>query len=101
MRSALQDSTLYIEVSSEPAGFSAIEAGLSGCNLVLGDSEWSSEHFGDSATYVDPESVDSIKDGVNQALRKEVPLNELHERLKYHLSEQNINMLFDVIQEVS
>jgi len=100
MRSALQDSSLFIEVSSEPAGFSAIEAGLSGCNMVLTDSEWSTEHFGDCATYVDPNSIKAIQDGVHSALGKTVPTTQLQNRLKHHLSEQNINKLYDVLQEV-
>lgn len=101
MRSALQDSSIFIEVSSEPAGFSAIEAGLSGCNLVLGDSDWSLEHFGHFATYVNPDSIDSIQQGIQQAQASQVPLSELQEKLKYHLSEQNIIMLFDILQDVT
>ncbi|MFK5947338.1 MAG: glycosyltransferase [Methylococcales bacterium] len=101
MRSALQGSSLYIEVTPEPAGFSAIEAGLSGCSMVLADTEWSNEHFGDYANYVDPESVDSIKDGMSLALDSENVNDELPKRLKHHLSEQNINVLFDILLEAS
>ncbi len=101
MRSALQDSSLYIEVTPEPAGFSAIEAGLSGCNLVLADSEWSHEHFADCANYVDPESVDSIKNGIALALNNQTPVEQLQKKLQHHLSEQNINVLYDILLEAS
>ena len=101
MRSALQDSSLYIEVTPEPAGFSAIEAGLSGCNLVLADSEWSHEHFADCANYVDPESVDSITNGIALALNNQTPVEQLQKKLQHHLSEQNINVLYDILLEAS
>lgn len=101
MRSALQDSLLYIEVTPEPAGFSAIEAGLSGCNLVLADSEWSTEHFGDFANYVDPYSKESVKNAMTAALNSKNAGNELQNRLKHHLSEQNINVLFNILQEAA
>ncbi len=101
MRSALQDSSLFIEVTPEPAGFSALEAGLSGCALVLADSEWSIEHFGELANYVTPESIGSVKNGITVALEKEKPGMQLQKRLKHHLSEQNINVLFDILVEAS
>lgn len=101
MRSALQDSLLYIEVTPEPAGFSAIEAGLSGCSLVLADSEWSVEHFGDYANYVEPESIESIKNGITVAVKNDKPGRRLQEVLKHHLSGQNIDVLLGILLETS
>lgn len=99
IRSALQDSSVYIEVTPEPAGFSAIEAGLSGCNLVLADSEWSTEHFGKLATYVNPMSVESISKGMMAASERRESLKDLQSLLKHHLHEHNIKILFDVLLE--
>ena len=78
----------------------AIEAGLSGCNMVLSESDWSFEHFGDLVTYVNPDSIPSIKAGILSALNKKAKVKELKNKLEHHLSEQNINKLYGVLQEV-
>ena len=70
MRSALQDSLMYIELSYEPAGLSALDAGLSGCNLILNDLEWSYEHFEENATYVDPDSIESVLQNASNWISK-------------------------------
>lgn len=67
-RSALQNCRAYLEVSLEPPGNSALEAGASGVPLVLTDCTWSREHFGDYAFYADPSSKDSILKAVKAAL---------------------------------
>jgi len=69
LRSALQQCKVYIEIPLEPAGLSAIEAGLAGAPLVLSDDEWSREHFGSCVEYVDPQDSASIALGVANALR--------------------------------
>lgn len=68
VRAALQEALFYIEVSHEPPGLSAIEAGLSGCRLLLSDSDWSREHFGDRAIYADPNDEAAIARGVDEVL---------------------------------
>lgn len=70
VRSALQEALFYIEVSFEPAGLSAIEAGLSGCRLLLNDLAWSREHFGDHAVYADPYSDKDISRAVDEVLER-------------------------------
>lgn len=68
LRSALQNCTVYLETSMEPAGLSAIEAGLAGASLVLSDDPWTREHFGDLVIAVDPQDPVSINNGVQQVL---------------------------------
>lgn len=70
LRSAYQNCRLYLEVPFEPPGMSALEAGLAGAPLVLADGPWSREYFADHATLVDPNSPDSIRDGVRAALAR-------------------------------
>jgi hypothetical protein len=68
VRSALQEALFYIEVPYEPPGLSAIEAGLAGCRLLLSDSEWSREHFGEAAVYADPTSDESISQAIDEVI---------------------------------
>jgi glycogen synthase len=44
----------------EPFGLAALEAGLAGCALVLGDIASLREVWGDAATYVDPFDDDHL-----------------------------------------
>jgi glycosyltransferase involved in cell wall biosynthesis len=78
--SALQECSLFIEPSLEPPGKSSIEAAVSGAPMLLSDSRWSREHFGDDVTYVDPLCPVSIVDGVESALSKNKS-NELARRI--------------------
>ena len=70
VRSAFQNSRIYVELSLEPAGLSALEAGLSGCRMLLSDSAWSREHFLSHAEYVDPLSRKSISVGIERVLMR-------------------------------
>lgn len=82
VRSAFQNARFYVELSLEPAGLSALEAGLSGCRVLLSDSDWSREHFLDHAEYVDPLSSASISAGVDRVLQRPV----FNGALQNHLS---------------
>jgi len=70
IRSALQSSLFYMELPFEPPGLSAIEAGLSGCRMLLSDSDWAREHFCDHAVYVDPASESAIAEGIELVLER-------------------------------
>ena len=71
VRSAFQCARFYVELSFEPAGLSSLDAGLSGCRLLLSDSEWSKEHFLEYAEYADPLSSTSISQGVDRVMQRE------------------------------
>lgn len=45
LRAAFAASTLYLEIPSEPAGLSALEAGCLGKNIVLNAGNWTAEQF--------------------------------------------------------
>jgi hypothetical protein len=68
VRSAFQNALFYVELSHEPAGLSALEAGLSGCRLLLSDSAWSREHFLDHAEYVNQTSREDISAGIDRIM---------------------------------
>jgi len=80
-RSAFQNALFYIELSLEPAGISSIEAGLSGCRVILSDTAWSYEHFANHAVYVDPNSASSIENGIDKVLNQPKKNIELQKSL--------------------
>ncbi|MGE4317504.1 MAG: mannosyltransferase [Deferribacterales bacterium] len=100
MRSALQQCAVYIEVSLEPPGISAIEAGLSGCRLVLSDSEWTDEIFGEHCIKVNPLSIDSIIAGIKKAMSAETDREAVRQHLTKHLIKNSINNLIVIINKV-
>ena len=98
LRSAMRGCNAFIEVSLEPAGFSAIEAGLMGVPMVLSSGPWTQEHFGELVHQVDPLSVSSIKQGLTAALN--TPVSPLLQRNihNYHLLPQTIEPLVRLLQ---
>ena len=52
----------------EPFGLSALEAGLAGCALVLGDIPSLREIWGDAAVYVPPEDRAALLDAIEQLI---------------------------------
>jgi len=53
----------------ETTGLSSLEAAIMRCNLVITEKGDTREYFGDDAFYCDPESADSIRDAVEQAVK--------------------------------
>lgn len=51
-RSALQSCRFFIEPSNEPAGLSALTAGISKAKLVLAENSWGTELFGEHPAYI-------------------------------------------------
>lgn len=100
VRSALQDALFYIEVSHEPPGLSAIEAGLSGCKLLLSDSAWAREHFGDLALYANPSSDEDIAQAVDATMAQAHDASELTDRLKKLCLPDAIDPLIDILRSV-
>lgn len=101
VRSALQEALFYIEMSHEPPGLSAIEAGLSGCRLLLSASEWSHEHFGDLATYADPNNDEDIARAVDVVLAMPKDDQRLAAELKRFCLPAAIDPLVDLLKEIS
>ncbi|MFC4708929.1 glycosyltransferase [Paraburkholderia caffeinitolerans] len=101
VRAALQEALFYIEVSHEPPGLSAIEAGLSGCRLLLSDSDWSREHFGDRAVYADPTDEADIARGVDDVLAQSAGQRILADELRRFCLPEAIDPLIDILRGVA
>jgi len=56
----------------ETTGLSSLEAAALGCNLVITDKGDTKEYFGDLAFYCEPNSPESIKNKIDEALTKEI-----------------------------
>ena len=98
LRSAVQNCSVFLEVSIEPAGLSALEAGLAGVPLVLSNNSWSKEHFGDSATLVDPLSVDEIANAVARVINT-VASAGLREKIRAkHVLPQSLDSLVQALR---
>lgn len=64
----------------ETTGLSSLEAGVMGCNLVIGKRGDVAEYFDNFVYYCDPENINSIKDAVNSAWNKE-PSQDLKQHI--------------------
>ncbi len=70
LRSAYAGAEVFVLPSLfETPGIAALEAGLAGARVVITPYGGTREYFGDLATYVDPHSVSSIREGILRALR--------------------------------
>lgn len=101
VRAALQEGLFYIEVSHEPPGLSAIEAGLSGCRLLLSDSDWSREHFGDLAVYADPSDEADIARAVDDVLAMPADTGALVDEMKRFCLPQAVDPLIDLLRDIA
>lgn len=97
VRSALQSASFYMELSLEPPGLSAIEAGLSGCRLLLSDSSWTRELFGDKAVLVDPLSDQDVAQGVDRMLAQPKDCAELRKHLMAYCFPNALTPLVDLL----
>lgn len=96
---AFRECTLFIELSKEPAGISAIVAGLNGCRIVLADTEWSRETFGKYAEYVDVESLESIEKGIRGALLSKIDTQSVKKHLEKYIPDNSIVKLKNLLHE--
>lgn len=65
----------------ETPGIAALEAALAGASIVITPYGGTKEYFGSMATYVDPYSVDAIRDGITTALNN-APNSNLRSHIK-------------------
>jgi glycosyltransferase involved in cell wall biosynthesis len=59
--SALAHSSLFVELSLDFPGTSALEAATIGCRLLLSKSEWTHEFLADACTQVEASNIDLIR----------------------------------------
>lgn len=81
LRSAMAGAEAFVMPSTlETPSIAALEAAATGCRLLITRVGSTVEYFGDSAIYVEPDSIDSMKSGVASVLQAEHGL--LRERVK-------------------
>jgi glycogen synthase len=66
----------------EPFGLSALEAGLSGCALVLGDIPSLREVWGEAALFVPPDDHEALKASLRQLIADPTRLNQFATRAR-------------------
>lgn len=98
LRSALSEAEVFIECSHEPPGLSAIEAGLAGVRMVLSDSPWTREHFGDMVDYGDPGDIASIGAAISAARARPAQHTALSAHLAPHCADSAISDLVQILQ---
>ena len=99
LRSAYKDCSVYIEVSKEPAGMSALEASLFEKPMILGRNEWSIEHFKNNVALIDPGS--DIIPVVNDALEGHYKFTDKEAIVHKHLGHKALNPLLDIIKIIN
>ena len=89
--SRLAEAAIYaLPARYEPFGLSALEAGLSGCALVLGDIPSLREVWGDAALYAAPDDPDALRGAIlrltsDAPLRREMSARALDRTQAYTL----------------
>ena len=83
MRARLAESAIYaLPARYEPFGLSALEAGLSGCALVLGDIPSLREVWGDAAVFVTPGDQAALARNLNALIDDQARWNDLGQRAR-------------------
>lgn len=98
LRSAIQGCATYIEMSLEPAGFSAFEAALSKVPMVLSDDGWTDEHFGDYVYKANPKSITSIQKATQNALSSTINEGLFRSAHINHVMPQSLDPLVRALQ---
>ncbi|HTY59169.1 MAG TPA: glycosyltransferase family 4 protein [Bacteroidota bacterium] len=93
--------TFVLPSQFETPGIAALEAALAGAKVVITPYGGTKEYFGDLATYVEPASVNSIREGVLSALARPKG-TELRERVRKNYLWQTVaRMTADAYGEVA
>lgn len=71
----------------EPFGLSPLEAGLSGCALVLGDIPTLREVWGDAAVFVQPDDGQALQKAIVKLIESPVLLREMSRRARARASQ--------------
>lgn len=77
----------------EPFGLSILEAGLSGCALVLGDIVTLREVWGDAALYVDPDDAVALRDALARLASRPELRRELGQRARARAAEYSADAM--------
>ena len=79
----------------EPFGLSALEAGLSGCALVLGDIPSLREVWGDAALYADPNDPEALHSGLTRLIADDGLRQDMASRALAHARTYTLERMAD------
>lgn len=80
LRSAIAGAEAFVMPSTlETPSIAALEAGAAGCRVLVTSVGSTTEYFGDGAIYVNPASIDSMREGLRRVLA--APVGMLVERV--------------------
>ncbi len=101
LRSAYCDCSLYVELSSDPAGLSSLEAALYEKPMILGRNSWSEEEFGGAIALVDPNNKEEIIAAADLALAGKCTYSDKNRIIKKHLMSESLAPLVALIDDIS
>ena len=101
LRSAYKGCTAYIELSSDPAGLSALEAALYEKPMILGKNDWSEEEFGDTVALVDVFNFEDIKQVTGDAINGKYQFRDKNKIIKKHLMPESLDLLVSLIHGIN
>jgi hypothetical protein len=101
LRSAYNDCSVYMELSSDPAGLSALEAALYEKPMILSKNAWSIEEFGDEVALVDPGSKSEIIQAAEECMCGSHRFRGKHRIKKKHLMPESLGELVSIINDLS
>lgn len=98
LRSAYHGCSVYLELSTDPAGLSALEAALYEKPMVLSRNDWAEEEFGDSISLVDISNKQEIRNAVSEAIQGMHKYKSKQKIIKNHLNPESLEPLVSVMQ---
>ena len=100
LRSAYQSCSVYLEISSDPPGLSALEAALYERPMVLSRNAWTEEIFGDSVALVCPNDKSEIAAAIEVALEGGYQYDNKNYIISKHLASESMSPLVDLINSL-
>lgn len=99
LRSTYEACSVYIELSEDPAGLSALEAALYEKPMVLSRNDWSVEEFGDQIALVDSDDMEGVVSAVDLAIKGAYRFSGKSRIIKKHLMPESLGPLLELIND--
>ena len=97
LRSAYHGCSIYMELSSDPAGLSSLEAAVYEKPMILGRNDWSIEEFGDDIALIDAEIQPEIVEAADLAMQGKYTYSNKQKIIKNHLTPESLAPLVSLI----
>jgi glycogen(starch) synthase len=101
LRSWMARASIYaMPARYEPFGLSILEAGLSGCALVLGDIPSLREHWDGAAAFVAPDDRDALRSAIEGLIDSPARRSELGRRARHRGQEFTVGRMADAYRRL-